>query len=220
MDRALQDDGLVAFAEVDVVREFESGVVGAAQANGIAGLQSNTVLVGWPKKPGRLEAWLRIMRALSRINKSTLIVRLNWAEEPGRSKRIVIWWGGLENNGDMMLLLAHLLQLNPEWSDARIIIRSIARSEEEREFQDQGLKAMLKEVRIEADTDVIKLPKSRSIAETIRTHSAGATIVFLGMQDPPPGTAVEYARRLEELSSGLPTTVFVRNAGQFAGKLI
>lgn len=220
MDRAFAQAGLVAFAEVDVVREFEPGVIGAAQANGIAGLQSNTVLVGWPKKPGRLEAWLRIMRALSRINKSTLIARLNWAEEPGRARRIVIWWGGLENNGDMMLLLAHLLQLNPEWSDSRIIIRSIARSEKEREFQDQGLKAMLEEVRIEADTDVIKQPESQSIAETIRLHSAGASIVFLGMQDPAPGTAAEYARRLEELSAGLPTTVFVRNAGKFAGKLI
>ena len=39
------------------------------------------------------------MRALSRINRSTLIARLNWVEEPGRMKKIVIWWGGLENNG-------------------------------------------------------------------------------------------------------------------------
>lgn len=53
------------------------GVIGAVQANGIAGLQSNTILVGWPKKPGRLEAWLRLMRALSRVNKSTLITWLN-----------------------------------------------------------------------------------------------------------------------------------------------
>ena len=41
MDRALTDHGLLAFGEVDVVREFESGVIGAAQANGIAGLQKN-----------------------------------------------------------------------------------------------------------------------------------------------------------------------------------
>ena len=34
-----------------------------------------------------------------------------------------------------MLLLAHLLRLNPEWSDARLTIRSIARSETERDTQ-------------------------------------------------------------------------------------
>jgi hypothetical protein len=220
MDRALTADGLVAFAEVGVVQEFESGVVDTVQANGIAGLQSNTVLVGWPKKSARLEAWLRIMRNLSEINKSTLITRLNWVHEPGQRKSIVIWWGGLENNGDMMLLLAHLLKLNPEWSDSQIIVRSIARSEKEREFQGEGLRAMLEEVRIEADTEVIKQPESQSIAETIRTHSAGASIVFLGMQHPEPGAEADYARRLDELSSSLCTTVFVHNAGRFAGKLI
>jgi hypothetical protein len=220
MNRALAENGLVAFGEVDVVREFEPGVIGTAQANGIAGLQSNTVLVGWPKKPGRLEAWLRIMRALTRINKSTLITRLNWVHEPGQRQRIVIWWGGLENNGDMMLLLAHLLKLNPEWSDAQIVVRSIARSEEEQEFQGKGLEALLEEVRIEADTDIIKQPDSQSIAQTIHEHSAGANIVFLGLQDPAPGTEAEYARRMEELASSLCTTVFVRNAERFAGRLI
>ena len=220
MDRALTDNGVLAFGEVDVVREFEAGVVGAAQANGIAGLQSNTVLVGWPSKPGRLEAWLRITRALSRIHKSTLITRLNWLHEPGQQRRIVVWWGGLENNGDMMLLLAHLLKLNPEWSDARIVVRSIARTEEEQHFQEKGLGALLEEVRIEAEADIIQQLEGGSIAETIHRHSGGASIVFLGMQDPEPGSEADYARRLEALANGLPTTVFVRNAGRFAGKLV
>ena len=220
MDRALTDHGLLAFGEVDVVREFEAGVIGTVQANGIAGLQSNTVLVGWPSKPGRLEAWLRITRALSRIHKSTLITRPNWLHEPGQERRIVVWWGGLENNGDMMLLLAHLLKLNPEWSEARIVVRSIARSEEELHFQEKGLEALIEEVRIEAEAHIIEQPESGSIAETIHRHSAGASLLFLGMQDPPPGSEAEYARRLEKLANGLPTTVFVRNAGRFAGKLV
>ena len=120
----------------------------------------------------------------------------------------------------MMLLLAHLLKLNPEWSDAQIVVRSIARSEEERELQEKGLKALLDEVRIQADTDISKKTDSQSIPEIIHEHSSGASIVFLGMQDPAPGTEAEYARRLEELASGLCTTVLVRNAGEFAGKLI
>jgi amino acid transporter len=220
MNRSLADNGLVAFGEVNVVPEFEAGVIGAAQANGIAGLQSNTVLVGWPGKPGRLASWLRIVRALSGIHKSTLIARLNWKLEPGQGQRIVVWWGGLENNGDMMLMLAHLLRLNPEWSEARLVVRSIARSEEEREFQHKGLQELLEEVRIEADTDIITLPAGRSLAETIHERSAGASIVFLGMKDPPPDDEEDYARRLEALANGLPTTVFVRNAGPFAGRLV
>ena len=220
MDRALAEQGLAAFSEVDVVPDFESGVISTVQANGIAGLQSNTVMVGWPAKTERLVQWLRIMRAVSRAGKSTIIARPRWAHEPGQQTRIDLWWGGLENNGDMMLLLAHLLSLNREWRDARIVIRSIARSEEEKESQQKGLADLLAEVRITADTEIISKPPDASIAEVIHQQSAGADVVFLGLRDPEPGTEKEYAGRLGELSDGLNTVVFVRSAGEFAGKLI
>jgi hypothetical protein len=220
IDGALGEEGLLAFPEVDVVRDFESGAIEAAQANGIAGLQSNTVLVGWPAKPERLETWLRITRALARVGKSTLIARLNWAHGPGRRKRIDLWWGGLQNNGDLMLLLAHLMTLHPDWSHAGITVRSVARDEEERDLQTRGLRALLQEVRIKAATEIIERPQGASIAGIIQAYSSQADIVFLGMREPEPGTEAEYARRMEGLVEGLHTTVFVRNAGEFAGKLI
>jgi amino acid transporter len=220
MDRALEEHGLVAFCEVNVVPDFEEGVIATAQANGVAGLRSNTVMVGWPTKAGRLEAWLRIMRALSRAGKSTIITRLNWSHEPGQENRIDLWWGGLQNNGDMMLLLAYLLNLNREWRGARIVVRSIARSEQERDTQAEGLKALLAEVRIRADTEIIMEPPEASIADVIHAQSSDADVVFLGLRDPEPGTEEAYARRLEELVNGLNTTVMVRNAGEFAGRLV
>ena len=50
MDRELEEAGVVAFPEVDVVPDFETGVLGVAQANGIAGLHSNTVMFGWSRR--------------------------------------------------------------------------------------------------------------------------------------------------------------------------
>jgi len=60
MDNALEDEGLMAFSEVDVVSDYECGILDIIQANGMADLQSNTVMFGWPKRPGRLESTLRI----------------------------------------------------------------------------------------------------------------------------------------------------------------
>jgi amino acid transporter len=220
MERTLAEEGLTAFSEVNVVPEFESGAIATVQANGIAGLQSNTVMVGWPTKAGRLEAWLRIMRAVSRIGKSMVITRLQWRHEPGRRPRIDLWWGGLQNNGDMMLLLAHLLSLNPEWNSSRIVVRSIARSEEERANQVESLADLLAEVRIRAETAVIMKPEDKTIGDVIHEESADADVVFLGLMHPDAGTEAAYARRLEQLAEGLNTIVFVRSAGEFAGKLI
>ena len=108
MQRVLEEEGLVAFSEVNVVQDYESGLVDIAQANGIANLRSNTVMFGWPQKQDRLESILRIMRPISSIGKSTIIAKLDWAHEPGQQKNIDIWWRGLQNNGDLMLLLAYL----------------------------------------------------------------------------------------------------------------
>ena len=220
IDRDVEAEGLVAFPQVSVVPDFEEGLIGLAQSAGIAGIEANTVMFGWPSKSGRLESQLRIMRAISRSGKSTIIARLNWAHEPGQQKRIDVWWGGRQRNGDLMLLLAYLLSLNPEWNDAVLRVRSIATSETERDEQIAGLNELIPEVRIPAETEVILKPPERSVAELIRENSRSADVVFLGMMEPEPGTEAEYAERLTELTAELRTTIFVRNAGEFAGQLI
>jgi hypothetical protein len=195
-------------------------VLDVAQANGIAGLHSNTVMFGWSRRKERLESQLRIMRAMSYSRKNTIITRLNWAHEPGSEKRIDIWWGGLQNNGDLMLLLAHLLKLNPEWRDSKIFVRSIARDEDERQLQIEGLAKLLPEARIGAETEVLVKPDELSITEILHRISANADVVFLGLQEPKHGGEPAYADRIIELAEGLNTCIFVRSAGEFAGRLV
>jgi amino acid transporter len=220
MDRELDEAGVVAFPEVNVVSDFETGVLDVAQANGIAGLHSNTIMFGWSRKKERLESQLRVMRAMAYSGKNTVITRLNWAHEPGSEKRIDIWWGGLQNNGDLMLLFAYLLRLNPGWRDARIFVRSVARDEEERRLQLDGLAKLLPEARIGAETEVLVKPDELTITEILHRVSADADVVFLGLQEPKQGEESAYADRIVELASGLNTCIFVRSAGEFAGRLV
>jgi hypothetical protein len=221
MESEVDEAGITAFCEAHVVPDFETGVLDIAQAAGVGELSSNTVMFGWSKQRERLASQLRLMRALSNAGKSTIISRIQWAHEPGQEKRIDLWWGGLQNNGDLMLLLAHLLRLNSEWADARLTVRSIARSETERDSQHAGLAELLSEHRIEADTQVLFEPDAgRDVAEILHSMSAGADVVFLGLMIPAFGEEVRYAERLEQLAAGLKTTIFVRNAGRFAGDLL
>ena len=221
MEAEVDAAGLTAFCQAHVVPDFETGVLDIAQASGVGELQTNTVMFGWSKRRERLASQIRIMRALANAGKSTIISRIAWAHEPGQQKRIDLWWGGLQNNGDLMLLLAHLLRLNPEWSDARLTVRSIARTEAERDSQHAGLAELLTENRIDADTQVLYEPDAtRDVAEILHTTSARADVVFLGQMIPPFGEATRYAERLEQLASGFRTTIFVRNAGRFAGDLL
>jgi hypothetical protein len=220
MDRDLNREGLVAFSEVNVVPEFETGAIGVAQANGIAGLQSNTVMFGWPEKKERLEGQLRMLRAMSKMKKSTIIARLKWTIEPGQQKQIDIWWRGKQRNGDLMLLLAYLLQLNADWNDAKMIVRCIVSNESKRESAEKDLAELIPATRIQAESEVIVKPADKTVVEVIHEASRDASIVFMGLMEPEPGTEAENAERLIALASGLSTTVFVRNASEFAGHLI
>ena len=80
---------------------------------------------------------------------------------------------------------------------------------------------LLAENRIEADTEVLYEPDAdRDVAEILHERSAKADVVFLGLMMPAFGDEVRYAERLEKLAEGFKTTIFVRNAGRFAGDLL
>jgi hypothetical protein len=160
------------------------------------------------------------MRAMTKTGKSCIIARINWRHEPGQQKRIDLWWGGLQNNGDLMLLLAHLLSLNQEWLGTKIVINSIVKDEKERETLETSLSNLISETRIDAETRIIIKPPDRGIHEIIRTNSERADIVFIGLKIPEPGKEADYVEKLSTIAIGLSTVIFVRNAGEFAGSLI
>jgi len=220
IDRRLTELGVTAFPEVEVVRDFEAGVIDVAQANGIAGITSNTIMFGWSSKHERLVAQLRVLREACLLQKSTIICRVrprSWSERP---RRIDVWWGGLENNGDMLLLFAYLLTANQYWRHARIHVHSIANDEAMRENTTAELRRMLRAVRIDAHTEVSLRSEGPGVAEIIHKRSRDADVVFLGLHRPEPGEEEEYATRLEHLVGDLPTVFLVRNGSPFSGQLL
>lgn len=220
IDRQLETSGIQAFAEVEVVSNFEDGVIATAQANGIAGITSNTLMFGWSRKPERAAAQLRIMRKTSVLGKSTLICRVrprSWTERP---RRIDVWWGGLEHNGDMLLLFAYLLSSNDLWRKAEIRVQSIANDEPMCEHTTAELERMLAASRIDARTTVTLRSQGVDVADIIHSQSRDADIVFLGLAEPAAGEEESYAAHLEHLIGDLPTVILVRNGSAFSGQLL
>ncbi len=218
-----ESEGLTVFAEVDVVDNVIDGIVDVSQANGIAGFSSNTVVLGWPKDPKMLADFLVTTRRLERIQKSVVIGKINPQHMfPVRKARrdIHLWWGGLQQNSDLMLLLAYLLTRNPEWRGSRLRVLSASSNDFARDNTLRYLVSMLKEIRIEADCDVFIKPVDESIADLIHAHSAEADVVFLGLAVPEPGHESEYVERLESLVGELPVVFLVKNSCLFVGELL
>ena len=220
MDETLEKEGLVAFSEVHAMPKFEDALVGIAQANGYAGLQSNTVMFGWPGGKEGIERVSRMVRILSKIRRNTIIARLVGDQTQQERRRIDVWWRGQQYNGDLMLLLAHLLRLNHEWRQATIHIRAIVPEATMVDALSERIDTMLRDTRIQAESAVLVQPKDRTPVEVIHETSRDADVVFLGLGECNAGEEAQYAERLTSLVAGLPTTILVRSAGPFAGKLL
>jgi potassium/chloride transporter 4/5/6 len=220
LDTDLDALGIVAFAEVDVVDDFIEGAVAVAQANGIAGIESNTIMFGYSDKLDRRISALQIIERLARIGKSAIVCRTVDRRRRSRAREIHVWWGGLQNNGDMLALFAHLISLNPEWRDATIRIMSIASNDTMAARNAALLDQVIRTARIPAETMVLVRRVGQSVEGLIRERSAGADVVLMGLRANRPGEETEAAHRLAELVEGLPTVIFVRSAGEFRGRLL
>ena len=223
MRAVLQAEGVVAFPEVDMARSLVDGIVDVAQANGLAGISSNTVLLGWPSDPELQVAFLRAMRRLEALNKSLVFARIRpqlLYRREGVERRVVIWWGGLQRNGDLMLLLTFLLTRNSAWRNARVRIMSLATTELVQQQNEAFLRRLVDEIRIDADIDVLLKDPDAKVADIIRRESRDAEVVMLGLATPARGAEAEYAARMESLSEGLPNVFFVKNASLFVGELL
>ncbi len=222
IEALFQREGIVAFGAVDVVAGVEQGIVAVAQANGMGALEPNTVLLGWPGDPERLAELLRVTRRLARLRKSLIIGRVAPQAETGsgRPKSVDVWWGGLQRNGDLLLLLAYLLTRNREWRGARLRVLSVASNDLMKRNTENALARLLPELRIDAEVEVLVKPPDTGVRDLIRAESRDADAVLLGLDTPPEGQEDEYARRLAELADGLPTFFFVKNASLFVGELV
>ena len=220
MDNFFGDQGILAFGDVVVVEQFAPGVIDIVQAHGMGALRSNTIAFGWANRPESLRSQLTVIRTLGQMKKAVLVIRSVPAPTRQRYQQIDLWWRGTQNNGDLMLLLAHLLTMNPQWRHAQITVRSIVTSPDSRHDMETSLAELTDSVRIKAQQDVIVKPEDTSVIEIMHQTSKDADLVFVGLTDAPVGQEDEYAQRLTDMVAGLPTTVLVRNSGPFRGQLL
>jgi len=216
----LEELGVIAFPEVEIVPSYESGAVTVAQSNGIAGIESNTVMIGWTDKPDRQPMVMRVVSSVAQLGMSSIICMPHEREWRRRRRVIHVWWGGLQENGDLLILFAHLLSLSPNWRGSEIVINSIATNDMTMTRNEGLLRKLIGASRIDARAEVILKPEGVKVQDIIRERSADADIVLLGLRGTEPGDEAKYATRITKMAEGLPTVLFVRSAGEFRGQLL
>ena len=209
----IRDNNFQAFAEAEVVSEFQEGVLTIAQAHGIGGLESNSVLLGWSGTPEGRADQVALALKLYRIEKSIIFLHYDSERGFGERKTINIWWRSRGGNADLMLLLAHIIRQHASWGQADIRLLRVIGSEDAVEETLAHEKAELRKVRVVAEPIVIvNEGMARPIEEIIHEESEAADLTILGMNLPDEDAIIPYSEGLNTLVESVGTVLVVRSA--------
>lgn len=206
--------GLGAFPSIVVADDYVRGVEALVQCQGLGRLRPNLVLLGCPLSAKRITEFCDLLRNLEGLGRSVLVHRRDddddaWSVPPGT---IDVWWRG-RANGELMVLLAHLMQSHRDWHRRRIRLLRVVESEAGVAEVRTHLSELLSEARIEGDIQVVV---SDNAVEAIRHESRDAAFVFLGFAIPQPGGEESFYQWIEQATEGLAAVALVHSAGEMS----
>ncbi|MEM1415084.1 MAG: Na-K-Cl cotransporter [Myxococcota bacterium] len=203
------------FYRVDVVDDVYRGTVQVAQSYGVGSFEANCVMAGWPRKRERGAAYVRMCRDLLSLDRSLLLVRHSDKKKLGRRPVVHIWWGGLQGNGGLMLLIAFLLTNHHRWRRASVKVITVVDAVEDRERAEANLKELLEAARLDAEPRVLLRGGSR-ISEVMQVESEKADLAIVGFRLPREDSDVApFFDRMNRMLEALPTTILVHSAQGF-----
>ena len=190
------------------------GMLQLVEAYGLGPLVPNIILLGDSEDLTRRNDYCNMIVELHEAGRSIMILRENSERGFGQFRRIDVWWGGMQNNGGLMLLLAHMLRSTIEWRDAQIHIKLVIPNKIGAKEAEDNINAILNQSRISAIPEVIVVA-NRSFEAVLHESSQNADIIFLGMATPTKDNFTEYYEQMHARTSNLPTIIYVMAAPDF-----
>ncbi|WP_371260804.1 amino acid permease [Myxosarcina sp. GI1] len=210
----LQKRGIRALVRVITAADPFDGAVRLVEAYGLGPLVPNTIVMGDSEEPSRREAFCRAIAEIHASQRNLVIFHENQKQGFGFRRTIDVWWGGLQNNGSLMLLLAYLLRTDINWRNARIYLKLVVADELGAAAARDNLNELCDRLRIEVIPKII-IAHQRSFDEILAQSSRNCDLVFLGMAAPQENF-IEYYEKLQARVANLPSTIFVLAATDFA----
>ena len=185
------------------------------EAYGIGPLMPNTVLLGDTENPEGRDRFSELVAQCHQAKRNVVILRSSPEQftlvqrRPARFRRIDVWWGGLQSNGGLMLLLAYLLRTSWAWRGAEICLKLVVPNETAGESAEQNLQGLIASLRIGAVSQVI-VAEGRSFDEILLISSQTADLVVMGLATPDSvDSFTDYYAKLQHRTTHLPNTLLV-----------
>lgn len=211
--RFLDEGGFQALTSVVVSEDLDEGMAVLLEGHPLSPLRPNTVVMGWSSDPERASFFVQHLRTARRLGMSLILVHDKGLPQGSFNRRIDVWWRGQEN-GSLMILVAHLLTLNWEWLRAKVRVLRLIRDEAGRQPSREALEKLVSHARMDAEVEVIV--SDDEFPKVLERHSSDASVVILGFKIPEEREeeAFRFQMYFERMISPLPTTLLVSSSGE------
>ena len=155
LEKFIIDEDLDAFPNIVAAPLLSDGIQYLVQCSGLGALRPNILLIGWPGDVEKATPLVSTLRTVQNLGRNIVIGKLVDTETPKEVPpgTIDVWWRG-RKNGELMLLLAHLLKQNRDWRSRRIRLMRVVPSEEAKADVLEHLQGLADEARIEIEARV------------------------------------------------------------------
>lgn len=209
----IQDRGMTAFSEAQIVKNFNDGALTIVQSHGVGGLEPNSVMLGWSGTPEGQVSQLKLLHGMIQLKKSVLLLNYDDARGFGRQQVIDVWWGGRGGNAELMLLLAYLIRQHRAWYNARLRLIRVIDSREGHEQTKAHMEQLLNSIRVTAEVVIlVRDNPNQPMADIICEQSGQTDLTVLGMQVPDIETLEAYRQYLDTLMHRMGSVLLVRSA--------
>ena len=212
----LEKRGIQAFVKLIEATDTSTGAQQLIDTYGIGPLMPNTVLLGDTETSdsNAKERYRQIINKCHQAKRNIVILRNPPSHMPQFPKRIDVWWGGLQSNGGLMLILAYLLRTGIRWRSTEIHLKLVVSNQTAAQAAQANLNKLIDTLSIGAQSNII-VAEGRPFDTILRKSSATADLILMGLATPDEKFA-DYYTSLQKKTLNLPPTIFVLAAEDLA----
>ena len=220
--RRMAEKQLVEFCRTKSIQAFPVVAIGEdvtqslsllLQTVSLGPIRPNLAMFGWASASKDFAKQANLMRIADGSHMSLVVLQDRGVPPVEKAGRIDVWWRGRQN-GELMLLLSHLITRNWEWLRAEIRVLRLIDGEAGREPASEALQELIHAARVDATAVAVLAGEGESFADVCRRNSFDADLVVLGFALPEEGDEEAFHENFSAITEKLPTTLLVRSSGR------
>ncbi|MBN2668754.1 MAG: amino acid permease [Bacteroidales bacterium] len=192
------------------------GIEQVSQTYGFAGVEPNTVLMGWARHTKDPDRFVKMLQNLSQLDLNILLLDYSKTEGFGKNKQIDIWWRGAGNHGNLSLTLTKFLLSSEIWGQSKIRLLIVNYENDKMELIREKASNYLENMRIDAELIIFNNEiEQKPFYDIMKAESVNSDLVFLGISEIDTENPEKFVQETNDLMHKIGSVVLVKASKMF-----